>query len=93
MRTLAFITCIWLAQSALADDGFKPLLDGKTFTGWEGNQSAFRILRTGHLSAAASRQTWPATSTSARQNATGKVRGSRWDRTIGENFFAPSATS
>ena len=43
MRTLTFITCIWLAQSALADDGFKPLSDGKTFTGWEGNKSVFRI--------------------------------------------------
>jgi hypothetical protein len=43
MRTLAFIACIWLAQVGLADDGFKPLFDGKTFTGWEGNLSVFRI--------------------------------------------------
>ena len=43
MRFLMFCTCVWLAQSAIADDSFKPLFDGKTFTGWEGNQSVFRI--------------------------------------------------
>ncbi len=43
MRFLAFCTCIWLAQSAVADECFKPLFDGKTFTGWEGNRKVFRI--------------------------------------------------
>ena len=31
------------AKAAIVDDSFKPLFDGKTFTGWEGNQSVFRI--------------------------------------------------
>ncbi len=43
MRLLAFLTCLCLAQSAVADDSFKPLFDGTTLTGWEGNRSVFRI--------------------------------------------------
>ena len=43
MRYVMFCACLWLAHAAAADDGFKPLLDGKTFNGWEGNQSVFRI--------------------------------------------------
>ena len=43
MRFLVFCTCIWLAHSTAADEGFNPLFDGKTFTGWEGNRSVFRI--------------------------------------------------
>ena len=43
MRCLMFCACILLAQSTAADDSFTPLFDGKTFTGWEGNQSVFRI--------------------------------------------------
>ena len=43
MRFLMFCVCIGLAHSAAADDSFTPLFDGKTFTGWEGNQSVFRI--------------------------------------------------
>jgi hypothetical protein len=43
MRSLMFCVCISLAQATAADDSFAPLFDGKTFTGWEGNQSVFRI--------------------------------------------------
>jgi hypothetical protein len=43
MRLLAFVTCICLAQSTVADEAFKPLFDGKTLAGWEGNQGVFRI--------------------------------------------------
>jgi hypothetical protein len=43
MRFLVLCACIGLAQSVTADDSFKPLFDGKTFTGWEGNQSVFRV--------------------------------------------------
>jgi hypothetical protein len=30
-------------QSVAANESFKPLFDGKTLTGWEGNQKVFRI--------------------------------------------------
>ena len=43
MRLLMFCACIGLAHSVVADDSFTPLFDGKTFTGWEGNQGVFRI--------------------------------------------------
>jgi len=43
MKTLAFLACVCVAQSTTAADSFKPLFDGKTFTGWEGNRKVFRI--------------------------------------------------
>ena len=43
MTLLVFFVCIWSAQLTAADDSFKPLFDGKTFNGWEGNQTVFRI--------------------------------------------------
>ena len=43
MRFLLLCVCVVLAQSVAADDSFTPLFDGETFTGWEGNQSVFRI--------------------------------------------------
>jgi hypothetical protein len=43
MNILFTCTCMLLAQSAGTDDSFKPLFDGKTLTGWEGNQKVFRI--------------------------------------------------
>ena len=69
MKSLMFCACILLAQSVVADDSFKPLFDGKTFTGWEGNQSVFRI-EDGPSSAATSRQMWHATNTFVRRRAT-----------------------
>ena len=43
MSFLVFCGWILLAQPAAGEDSFKPLFDGKTFTGWEGNKSVFRI--------------------------------------------------
>jgi hypothetical protein len=43
MRLLVLCIGICVAQSAAAADSFKPLFDGKTFDGWEGNLRAFRI--------------------------------------------------
>lgn len=43
MRNLVLCACVGMAQAACAADSCKPLFDGKTFTGWEGNQSVFRI--------------------------------------------------
>jgi len=40
---LMFCACIGLAHATVADDSFRPLFDGKTFTGWEGNRGVFRI--------------------------------------------------
>lgn len=43
MRFLMLCAWIGLTQLVAADDSFKPLFDGKSFTGWEGNQGVFRI--------------------------------------------------
>ncbi len=44
VKCLLFCVGLGLAQaSAMAEDAFKPLFDGKTFSGWEGNLTVFRI--------------------------------------------------
>jgi hypothetical protein len=48
-RTLVFIaigaiaTCVSLARSAENESGFTQLFDGKSLTGWEGNEKIFRV--------------------------------------------------
>jgi hypothetical protein len=41
MFVVAWLGC--LAAFADAPEGFTPLFDGKTLTGWEGNEKMFRI--------------------------------------------------
>ncbi len=43
LTTLLLVPSWAAAQVAVRDHSFTPLFDGKTFTGWEGNQSVFRI--------------------------------------------------
>jgi hypothetical protein len=43
MRYLAFCVCCCLTQTVVAADSSQPIFDGKTFDGWEGNRSVFRI--------------------------------------------------
>jgi len=46
MRCLLLPLCIALAAAPMdtADkEGFKPLFDGKTLGGWEGNRDAFHL--------------------------------------------------
>jgi hypothetical protein len=44
MRTICFSTCLFIAMLAAADEpGFKPLFDGKSLSGWEGNAAIFRV--------------------------------------------------
>src|SRR5580698_7710124 len=38
-----FLTVLAAVVLLAADDGYKPLFDGKTFDGWEGNLKMFRI--------------------------------------------------
>ena len=37
------LTLLATTATAAEKDGFKPLFDGKTFNGWEGNRKVFRI--------------------------------------------------
>jgi hypothetical protein len=43
MRWALLGMCLWMTNAAGADDSFKPLFDGKTLAGWEGNKAYFRI--------------------------------------------------
>jgi len=45
MRSFAFVAglCVIAGSTFGAEDGFLPLFDGKTLSGWEGNPQAFRI--------------------------------------------------
>src|SRR5262249_6558332 len=49
MKTVYFFTCtlitvLFVTALAAADEpGFKPLFEGKSLSGWEGNQSVFRV--------------------------------------------------
>jgi hypothetical protein len=43
MRWTLLCVCLWMANAAGGEDGFKPLFDGKTLNGWEGNRAIFRV--------------------------------------------------
>lgn len=43
IRAAAWLVVLALGPAALAEEGFSPLFDGKTLTGWEGNAKMFRI--------------------------------------------------
>jgi hypothetical protein len=40
---VSLAACALGADKPLAEEGFRSLFDGKTFTGWEGNLDAFRV--------------------------------------------------
>ena len=43
IRAAAWLVVLALGPAALAEEGFSPLFDGKTLTGWEGNDKMFRV--------------------------------------------------
>lgn len=44
MKTVTFVVCLLISALAVADEpDFKPLFDGKSLAGWEGNQAIFRV--------------------------------------------------
>ncbi|HEY2412138.1 MAG TPA: DUF1080 domain-containing protein [Pirellulaceae bacterium] len=44
MKTICFSMCVLITAVAAADEpGFQSLFDGKSLSGWEGNQSVFRV--------------------------------------------------
>jgi hypothetical protein len=44
MKTAAFAVCVLISALVIAEEpDFKPLFDGKSLSGWEGNQSVFHV--------------------------------------------------
>jgi hypothetical protein len=42
-RAALWLFLLALGSSAMAEEGFSPLFDGKTLAGWEGNEKVFRV--------------------------------------------------
>jgi hypothetical protein len=42
-RAALWLFLLALGSSAMAEEGFSPLFDGKTLAGWEGNEKMFRV--------------------------------------------------